>query len=213
MSGKWRPAPATFSACRTPRFWKPVESGTRDARLGKFRVPTAARERSGGRPRAQRKRRNIHRNWRHHVSRRLASSAGMVVFEKLNIPGMTKSARGTVDNPGKNVKAKAGLNRVILETGWGELQQMTEYKAHSVEKVNPAYTSQTCNSCGVVDAKSRKSQALFACGHCGWRGNADHNAALNVLARGKGATGRGWAIALATQANRQPNCLEVRDAA
>ena len=162
---------------------------------------------------AQRKRTNINRDWRHKTTRMLADSAGLVVFEKLNIRGMTRSAKGTVENPGKNVRQKAGLNRGILETGWGELHRMTEYKAAGTEVVNPAHTSQTCHRCGVVDGKSRKSQSVYECGHCGWRGNADHNAALNILARGKGASGRGWAFTLVTRTNRQPNCLAMRHAA
>ncbi len=104
---------------------------------------------------------------------------------------MTKSAKGTVEAPGSNVKAKAGLNREILATGWAGMRQKLDYKVGEVVAVNPAYTSQTCHACGAVDAASRRSQAEFRCAHCGHEDNADINAAKNILASGIGATGRG----------------------
>ncbi len=99
---------------------------------------------------------------------------------------MTASAKGTSEAPGRNVKtkAKAGLNRVILETGWGELRRMLEYKAGAVVAVNPAYTRQTCAACGVIDAASRKTQAEFSCVACGHADNADLNAAREIRRRG-----------------------------
>ena len=97
------------------------------------------------------------RDWQHQVSRRIVRKASTVVVEDLNTRGMTASAKGTVDEPGTNVKAKAGLNREILATGWGSLCSMLEYKAKKVIAVNPAYTSQTCSACGVADAGSRRA--------------------------------------------------------
>ena len=139
----------------------------------------------------QRKIAMVRANWHHHVSRELADSAGTVVIERLKVKAMTASAKGTVQAPGRNVKVKAALNRRILETGWAGLGAKIGYKAANLIEVDPAYTSQTCRACGVVDARSRRSQSEFECVACGHQGNADVNAALNILARGTGAAGRG----------------------
>ena len=130
-------------------------------------------------------------NWHHHVSRELAGSAGTVVIEALNTKGMTASAKGSAHSPGTNVKAKTRLNRSILATGWAGLEAKLSYKAATLIKVDPAYTSQTCRGCGHVAAESRRSQSKFECVACGHQGNADVNAALNIQARGTGAAGRG----------------------
>ena len=136
----------------------------------------------------------VRSNWQHGVSRVLADTAGLTVVEDLHVRSMTRTAKGTMDAPGANVRQKAGLNRVILNTGWGGLCRKLEYKT-AVEVVNAAYTSQTCHACGCVDAANRRSQARFHCVGCGHEANADVNAALNILASGTGATGRGGALA------------------
>ncbi len=151
----------------------------------------------------------------HQASRTLADTAHTVVVEDLNIKGMTQSAKGTVAQPGRNVKQKAGLNRSILASGRGSLERKLAYKAGVVVKVDPAYTSQTCSRCGHVSRANRPSQAVFACQACGWAPNADHNAAINILvraglpsvpvpARGTGAAARGGAIPLGTPMIREP---------
>ena len=134
--------------------------------------------------------RQVRHNWCHQVSREIASKYSLVHLEKLNIKGMTKSAKGTVEKPGKNVRAKSGLNRVILASCWGKLHQCLDYKTNT-NYIHPAYTSITCNKCGHVDKNSRRSQSVFVCTACGHRDNADRNSALNILASGNGATGRG----------------------
>ena len=154
----------------------------------------ASRRRERTRLRLRRTQRRIamrRRNWQHHVSRRIADSAYTVVIEDLSTQGMTRSAKGTADAPGRNVKAKAGLNRGILNTGWSDLRRMLDYKAGAVIAVDPAYTSQTCAECGVVDARSRKTRDSFECVACGHADHADLNAAANILASGIGATVRG----------------------
>ena len=108
------------------------------------------------------------------------------------------------EQPGANVRQKAGLNRSILQTGWGDLRRMLAYKAVTVVAVNPAYTSQTCHACGHVSAASRPCQARFECVSFGHTAQADVNAARNILALGTGATGRQGALALATPLTRQP---------
>ncbi len=130
-------------------------------------------------------------NWQHHASKQIAEKAGTVVVEKLNTKGMTASANGTTENPGKHVAQKKGLNKAILNTGWGGLKQKLSYKAATLLEVNPQYTSQTCSRCGFTDKANRPTQAKFKCLACGRTDNADINAALNILASGIGATGRG----------------------
>ncbi len=129
-------------------------------------------------------------DWAHHVSKDISRGYGVAYIEKLNIRGMTKSAKGTKRKPGKNVSTKAVLNRKILASAWGTLELCLNYKM-DVRRVPPAYTSQTCHRCGHVDKDSRK-QTDFKCTACGHADDADVNAALNIiLAFGNGATGRG----------------------
>ncbi len=134
--------------------------------------------------------RNARANWYHQTSKLIADEYDIVYMEELNTQGMTKSAKGTAEQPGRNVKQKAGLNRSILASSWYKLEQCLSYKAH-IEKVSAHYTSQTCNQCGSVDKANRKTQSIFKCQQCGHEDNADVNAALNILAAGNTATGRG----------------------
>ena len=87
-------------------------------------------------------------------------------------------------------KDKEGVNQAILSSGWHKLEQCLAYQS-SVVKVAPHYTSQTCHECGHVAKENRKTQSGFECVACGHRDNADVNAALNIMAFGNGAAGRG----------------------
>ncbi|MGW6361953.1 zinc ribbon domain-containing protein [Streptomyces sp. NPDC055092] len=91
----------------------------------------------------------------------------------------------------RNVKAKAGLNRSMLDVGFAEIRQQIEYKAPwygaGVSTVNPAYTSETCNRCGHVDAKSRRTRDLFTCTRCGHHAHFDTGAAVNITHRARAA--------------------------
>ena len=133
-----------------------------------------------------RKKKRRRENAAHQHSRKMADKAHTVVIEDLNTKDMTRSAKGTVENPGTNVKAKSGLNREILKSNWGRQERMLDYKAGLTFKVNAAYTSQTCSRCGNVDKANRRTQSLFLCTNaaCGHTANADHNAAINILERG-----------------------------
>ncbi len=158
---------------------------------------------------------NRRHDWHHHASRDLAAKAGTVAVEGLNVKGMTKSAKGTVEEPGANVPQKAGLNRVILDTGWTALCQMLEYKVANVIKVPSPDTSRTCHECGAVDKRSRRTGDDFTCTACGHAAHADINAAKNVPDRargtgsggdeasGIGASARRGALALATSTTRE----------
>lgn len=126
----------------------------------------------------------IRKHWAHEATTAITRRYGTIVIEKLRTQSMTASAEGTVEFPGRNVAQKRGLNRAILNVGWHQIQTMLSHKAARVIRVNPAYSSQTCSSCGTVARDSRKSQAIFLCVSCGHSGNADHNAAIIILNRG-----------------------------
>ena len=146
------------------------------------------------------------KDWAEKTSTNIAEQFDVIRIENLKIRNMTRSAKGTVRNPGRSVRGKAGLNREILRSGWGLLVRRLEEKAPGrVEKVNPAYTSQRCSACGHVDAKSRESQARFACTACRFVGHADVNAARNIAA-GHAVTARGGDGA-ARPVNREPQLL------
>ena len=127
---------------------------------------------------------NVRSNWCHKASRRMADAAHTVAIEELNTKGMTRSAKGTKKEPGTNVKAKSGLNREILSSGWHGLERNLEYKAGQVVRINPARTSQTCHECGFADSANRPSQSTFRCQACGHEANADVNAAQNIRRQG-----------------------------
>lgn len=106
-----------------------------------------------------------------------------------------KSAKGTRSEPGKNVRAKSGLNKAILDQGWGIFRLQLEYKmawtGGMLLKIAPGYTSQKCNRCGHIDASNRSKQESFCCMKCGYEENADLNAAHNILAAGLAVIARG----------------------
>ncbi|WP_222709299.1 RNA-guided endonuclease TnpB family protein [Nonomuraea sp. C10] len=121
------------------------------------------------------------KDWIEKTSTGLARRFDMIAVEDLKISGMTRTAKGTLDAPGRNVRQKAGLNRGILASGWGLLVERLEHKAPGrVQKINPRYTSQTCNACGHRAAGSRQSQSRFRCVACGHQAHADVNAARNI---------------------------------
>jgi putative transposase len=143
------------------------------------------------------------KDWAEKTSTDIAGRFDVIRVEDLQITNMTRSAKGTLEEPGRNVRAKAGLNRGILGSGWGLLVRRLEDKAPGrVEKVRPAYTSQRCSACGHIAAGSRESQALFRCVACGYACNADVNAARNIAA-GHAVTARGG-FRVAGPANREP---------
>jgi transposase len=148
------------------------------------------------------------KDWVEKTSTDLARRFDLIRVENLKIRNMTRSAKGTLERPGRRVRQKAGLNRSILAAGWGLLVARLEHKAPGrVEKVNPAFTSQRCSVCGHVAADSRESQALFVCVACHQTSNADVNAARNIavgcIAAGRAVTARGGS-ALAGPVNREP---------
>ena len=146
------------------------------------------------------------KDWAEKASTYIARRFDLIRVENLQIKNMTRSARGTPQNPGRNVGQKIGLNREILRSGWGLLVRRLEQKAPGrVEKIRPAFTSQRCSACGQVDPKSRESQADFRCTACGYACNADVNAARNIAA-GHAVTARGGG-GITRPVNREPHLL------
>ncbi|MEJ7648660.1 MAG: transposase [Nakamurella sp.] len=129
------------------------------------------------------------RDWVEQTSHLLVQSAHLVALERLDVKAMTRTARGTIAHPGTNVRAKAGLNRGILASGWGQLAARTRTKAEQSTwcryvEVPAYYTSLTCPACGYVDIGNRESQAVFCCRECGHAQHADVVGAVNVRQRG-----------------------------
>jgi len=136
------------------------------------------------------------KDWVEKTSTRLVAGHDLIVFEDLRVKDMLRSARGSVESPGRNVAAKAGLNRRIAASVWSLLVRRTSEKAAAsqaceVVRVDPCRTSQRCSVCGHVDPGNRPSQAVFSCLACGHADNADINAAKNILAAGLAVTARG----------------------
>ncbi len=126
----------------------------------------------------------IRRNYSHHASKHLGDRYAKIALEKIDIPKLTPTGKGTKEEPGKKVKQKAGLNKAILHQNWSQFKSMLKYKmarnGGSVVDVDPKYTSQMCSSCHHVDEKNRLSQSKFKCVKCGHTENADLNAAKNI---------------------------------
>ncbi|KAA1008203.1 IS200/IS605 family element transposase accessory protein TnpB [Paraburkholderia panacisoli] len=125
----------------------------------------------------------------HKASNTISKNHAMIAVEDLQVRNMSKSASGTADAPGRNVRAKSGLNKSILDQGWFEFRRQLEYKTAwrggFFVAVPAANTSRTCPCCGHMSADNRRTQALFACVRCGHEANSDHVGAINVLERGQ----------------------------
>ena len=136
--------------------------------------------------RSREKAANARRDYAHKVSRRLVGSADCIALERLNLANMTRNAKGTCAEPGCGVSAKAALNRLILDSGFGLLQRMIAYKAESagvtVVSVDARFSSQTCYRCGNCDRGNRRRRR-FSCGSCGFTTHADVAAALEIRRR------------------------------
>lgn len=131
---------------------------------------------------------NVRRDYLHKASTAISKNHAMVCIEDLQVRNMSKSAAGTADAPGSNVRAKSGLNKSILDQGWFEFRRQLDYKlawngGHLVV-VPPQNTSRTCPACGHVSADNRQTQARFLCVECGFEENADVVGAINILSRG-----------------------------
>lgn len=133
---------------------------------------------------------DVRRDVAHKTSHTLANNpqTTLFVFEALKVENMTARARGSIEEPGKNVRQKAGLNRRILASMWGQTKVFLQYKARRQGKlcidVPPHYSSQECAACGHIHKDNRRLQAEFVCQRCGHSDNADHNASKVIAQRG-----------------------------
>ncbi len=136
---------------------------------------------------------NTRLDFMHNQANFIIQNYDLIAIEKLLIANMTKSSKGTLENPGKMVKQKSGLNRSILDASWGKFFEILIYKAEEankiVQQVNPQYTSQKCSSCGFVFSENRESQSIFNCKNCGFEINADLNASINIRNEAQKAVG------------------------
>ena len=131
------------------------------------------------------------RNELHCITAGLVKKYDFFAIEDLSIQELIWSPRGTVDNPGQGVAAKAAINRSMLEQTWGEFAQILTYKAagagKSVVRIDTSYTSVTCSKCGEVQVDAsieKRNRTRFRCPDCGNALNRSVNAAKNILARG-----------------------------
>ena len=132
---------------------------------------------------------NVRNDFLHKATAAISKNQAVVFVEDLQVSNMSKSAAGTIDAPGRNVRAKSGLNKAILDQGWYEFRRQLDYKLEwnggRLIAMPPQNTSRTCPVCGHVSADNRKTQAEFECVVCGFKGNADHIGAINVCSRGR----------------------------
>ena len=131
---------------------------------------------------------NARKDFLHKTTTTVSKNHAVVCIEDLQVRNMSKSSKGTRDKYGKKVKQKSGLNRSILDQGWGEFRRQLEYKliwnGGVLLAVPPHNTSRTCPSCTHVSKDNRRTQSLFLCVACGYKNNADVVGAINILERG-----------------------------
>ena len=171
--------PAQADREREKKLQRKLSRAKRGSKGRRKKAASLARERHRNRVR--------NRNKTHRITTSLVRRFGAICLEDLKIRNMTRSASGTMDEPGKRVAQKRGLNRSILEQTWGMMRQQLTYKAEwagrEVVEVAPHHTSQTCSACGVVDGSQRKGER-YACRKCGYEADADVNAAVPILRAG-----------------------------
>lgn len=131
---------------------------------------------------------NTRRDFTHKTTTEIAKNHGLVVIEDLRVKAMSKSAKGSKEKPGNYVRQKSGLNRSILDAGWGEFRRQLAYKLDWTSgiliAVDPKNTSRRCSVCGHTAKDNRLTQADFICVKCGHADDADVNAAVNILRAG-----------------------------
>jgi putative transposase len=131
---------------------------------------------------------NARRDYLHKASTTISQNHARVCIEDLQVRNMSRSAAGSIETPGKRVRAKAGLNRSILDQGWFEFRRQLQYKLSwqggELILVPPRNTSRRCPQCDTVSAQNRQTQERFACIACGFEANADLVGAINILRAG-----------------------------
>lgn len=132
---------------------------------------------------------NARRDFLHKATTTISQNHALVCIEDLQVKNMSKSSKGNSEQHGKKVRQKSGLNRSILDQGWGEFRRQlgykVEWKGGMLLAVPPQNTSRTCPCCGYVAKENRQTQAQFLCIDCGYENHADVVGAINVLERGQ----------------------------
>ena len=158
---------------------------------------------------------NARRDFLHKTTTTISKNHALVCIEDLQVRNMSKSCKGTSEQHGKQVKQKSGLNRSILDQGWGEFRRQLGYKLDwnggLLLAVPPQNTSITCPCCSHVSRNNRQSQAKFACVACGYENNADVVGAINILERGHRLLARGEPMQSGRSVKQEPT--EVSQAA
>jgi putative transposase len=158
--------------------------------------------------RLHRKISHVRNDYLHKVTHAISKNHAMVCVEDLQIKNMSKSASGTLAKPGRQVKAKSGLNKAILDQGWYEFRRQLEYKLSwrggMMIAVSPQYTSQTCPECQHVDKVNRKTQSQFKCVQCEYENNADIVGAINILRAGHARLACGERVQLGHSMKQEP---------
>lgn len=160
---------------------------------------------------------NVRKDFLHKATTTLSQNHAMVCIEDLQVRNMSKSAAGTASLPGRNVRAKSGLNRAILDQGWAEFRRQLDYKlawqGGQLIAVPPHHTSRTCPCCGHASKDNRRTQAHFLCVDCGYTHHADVVGAINVLARGHRALACGESALSGHCAKQEPTEATARELA
>ena len=138
--------------------------------------------------RVEQKRQDSLTGLQHRITSMLVRNHQLVAIEDTQTRNMVRSAKGTVENPGANVRQKASLNRSILYQGWYGIRSKLDYKCQwqgrTLIALPAMNTSRLCGRCGSIDPRNRRSQAVFHCQGCGYSINADVNAAENIRRQG-----------------------------
>jgi len=188
---------ARFATFSDGSYIAPLNSfKTQQAKLAKYQRRMAHKQKfSNNWKKAKAKVQKIHttianarRDFLHKATTTISQNHAVVFVEDLQVRNMSKSAAGTVENPSKNVAAKSGLNKAILDQGWGEFRRQLDYKlawnGGILFAVPAHYTSQECPECHHVSADNRQTQARFVCVKCHYENHADYVGAINVKERG-----------------------------
>ena len=151
---------------------------------------------------------NARKDFLHKITTTISKNHALVCIEDLQVSNMSKSASGTKEKPGKNVRQKSGLNRSILDQGWGMFRNQLAYKLEwnggMLLAVPPQYSSQECPACHHIAKDNRKTQAQFECMSCNYKNHADVVGAMNVLERGHRLLARGEMVHLGRSMKQEP---------
>ena len=151
---------------------------------------------------------NVRKDFLHKNTTTISKNHALVCVEDLQVSNMSKSASGTKEQPGRMVRQKSGLNRCVLDQGWGEFRRQLEYKQKwnggMLVAVPPEYTSLTCPKCDHVSSHNRKTQSQFECVKCKYKNHADLVAAINIEERGYRLLACGELVRLGLSMNQEP---------